>query len=87
MKKKILTVLFLLTMTLTACGGNSGDPIQETSEEQEAKEKEEKERQEELELINRRYTELQDLINNYEKKHRVKQKVYFSPFYEFLDRM
>ena len=38
MKKKILTVLFLLTMTLTACGGNSGDPIQETSEEQEAKE-------------------------------------------------
>ena len=51
------------------------------------KKKKKKERQEELELINRRYTELQDLINNKEKKHRVKQKVYFSPFYEFLDRM
>ena len=47
----------------------------------------EKERKERRNAINEKYTELQELLSEYEKDYGLKQKLYFAPIYEFLDML
>lgn len=54
------------------------------------KENEEKlraERQNKLNIINRKYEELQNLLSEFEKDYGVRQRPYVAPFYEILDML
>ncbi len=45
------------------------------------------ERQNRLNIINKKYEELQALLSEYEKDYGVKQRPYIAPFYELLDML
>ena len=47
----------------------------------------EKERQDRLNIINRKYEELQNLLSEYEKDYGVRQRPYIAPFYEIMDML
>lgn len=47
----------------------------------------EKERRERLNLINKKYEELQKLLLEFEKDYSVRQRPYVAPFYEILDML
>lgn len=54
------------------------------------KENEEKlraEKQKKLNIINRKYEELQNLLSEFEKDYGVRQRPYVAPFYEILDML
>lgn len=51
------------------------------------REKLELEKQNRLEVINKKYEELQKLISEYSKDYGVKQTPYFAPFYELMDML
>ncbi len=51
------------------------------------REKLELEKQNRLEVINKKYEELQKLISEYGKDYGIKQKPYFAPFYELMDML
>lgn len=51
------------------------------------KEKLEKERKDSLDIINKKYEELQRLLSEYEKDYGVRQMPYVAPFYEILDML
>lgn len=51
------------------------------------REKLELEKQNRLEVINKKYEELQKLISEYSKDYDVKQMPYFAPFYELMDML
>jgi len=54
------------------------------------KENEEKlraEKQNKLNIINRKYEELQNLLSEFEKDYGVRQRPYVAPFYEILDML
>ena len=44
-------------------------------------------RQNRLDVINKKYEELQKLLSEYEKDFGVKQRPYVAPFYEILDML
>lgn len=60
---------------------------QKRKQEKANKEKLELERKDELNIINKKYAELQKLISDFEKKHGVKQKPYFAPVYELMNML
>lgn len=47
----------------------------------------ERERQERLEVINRKYKELQNLISEYERDYGIRQKAYFAPVCELMNML
>lgn len=51
------------------------------------REKLELDRQNRLNVINKKYEELQNLLSEYEKDYGVKQRLYIAPFYELLDML
>lgn len=51
------------------------------------KEKLEAERQNKLNIINKKYEELQELISEFEKEYDVRQKPYFAPIYELMNML
>lgn len=60
---------------------------QRIEEEKEKREKLELDRQNRLNVINKKYEELQNLLSEYEKDYGVKQRLYIAPFYELLDML
>lgn len=60
---------------------------QQIEQERINREKIEIEKHVKLEVINKKYEELQKLISEYSKSYGVKQKPYFAPFYELLDML
>lgn len=56
-------------------------------EERIKKEKLEMERKDRLNVINKKYEELQNLLFEYEKDYGVRQRPYVAPFYEILDML
>ena len=47
----------------------------------------EMERQNRLNIINKKYKELQSLLSEYEEDYGVRQRPYVAPFYEILDML
>ena len=47
----------------------------------------EKERKDRIDVINKKYDELQNLFSEYEKDYGVRQRLYVAPFYEILDML
>lgn len=47
----------------------------------------EKERKDRLDVINKKYQELQNLLSDFEKDYGVRQRPYVAPFYEILDML
>lgn len=60
---------------------------QKISAEKIRKEQLESERRKKLETINEKYTELQQLLSEYEYDFGVRQRPYVAPFYEILDML
>lgn len=60
---------------------------QKRKQEKENREKYELERRDELNIINKKYKELQKLTSDFEKKHGVKQKPYFAPVCELMNML
>lgn len=47
----------------------------------------ERERKDRMNVINKKYEELQNLLSEFEKDYGVKQRPYIAPFYEILDML
>lgn len=50
-------------------------------------EKLEMERQNRLDVINKKYEELQKLVSEFERDYRVRQRTYFAPICELMDML
>ena len=60
---------------------------QRVEEQRNKREQLEKARQDRLNIINKKYEELQSLLSEYEKDYGVRQRPYVAPFYEILDML
>lgn len=60
---------------------------QQIRQKKENQEKFEAERKNKLNVINKEYNELQELISEFEKEYGVRQKLYFAPFYELMNML
>ena len=60
---------------------------QRVEEQRNKREQLEKARQDRLNIINKKYEELQSLLSEYEKDYGVRQRLYIAPFCEILDML
>lgn len=60
---------------------------QRVKQEKENKEMWEEERKSKLNTINKKYSELQELISEFEEEYGVRQKPYFAPFYDLVNML